>query len=100
MSCKQTASATKHSGILFVFRPLADPDIAALKILVIANGLEPYMDSPLMVKLINGPFLSELKGTVAEYEAGLNRAIEKGWLVIHESGTHVKFTQTGADLFA
>jgi hypothetical protein len=26
--------------------------------------------------------------------------IEKGWLVLHESGTFVKFTQAGADLFA
>jgi hypothetical protein len=32
--------------------------------------------------------------------AGLNLAIELGWLVIHESGTYVKFTQAGAELFA
>jgi hypothetical protein len=36
----------------------------------------------------------------AEYEAGLDRAIANGWLVLHESGTFVRFTQAGADLFA
>ena len=30
----------------------------------------------------------------------VKRAIERGWLVMHESGTFVKFTQSGADLFA
>jgi hypothetical protein len=33
-------------------------------------------------------------------ELPADRAIEKGWLVLHESGTYVKFTQAGADLFA
>ena len=36
----------------------------------------------------------------AEYKAGLDLAIARGWLVLHESGTYVKFTQTGAELFA
>jgi hypothetical protein len=27
-------------------------------------------------------------------------AIERGWLWLHESGTYVKFTQVGAELFA
>jgi hypothetical protein len=27
-------------------------------------------------------------------------AIERGWLWLHESGTYVKFTQVGSDLFA
>ena len=33
------------------------------------------------------------KATPVEYEAGLDRAIENGWVVLHESGTFVKFTQ-------
>jgi hypothetical protein len=49
---------------------------------------------------INGPFLLQLKGTPAEYKAGLDRAIANGWLVLHESGTFVRFTQAGADMFA
>ena len=42
----------------------------------------------------------ELKATPAEYSAGLKLAIERGWLVMHESSTYVKFTQAGAELFA
>jgi hypothetical protein len=34
------------------------------------------------------------------YSAGLACAIAKGWLWKHESGTYVKFTPAGADLFA
>lgn len=44
--------------------------------------------------------LFELKATPAEYSAGLKLAIERGWLVMHEIGTYVKFTQAGAELFA
>jgi hypothetical protein len=31
---------------------------------------------------------------------GRTRAIENGWLKLHESGTFETFTQAGADLFA
>jgi hypothetical protein len=54
----------------------------------------------ILIEKINGPFLYELRGTPVEYKAGLDRAIANGWLVLHESGTFVKFTQAGADLFA
>jgi hypothetical protein len=37
---------------------------------------------------------------LAEYGAGLELAISLGWLELHESGTFVKPTQSGADLFA
>ena len=40
------------------------------------------------------------RATPAEYSAGLKLAIARGWLVLHESGTFVRFTQAGADLFA
>ena len=81
-------------------RPFADPDVAARKIVELANAVEPYFDNRVLIEKINGPFLYELRGTPAEYKAGLDRAIEKGWLVPHESGTFVKFTHAGADLFA
>jgi hypothetical protein len=45
------------------------------------------------------PFL-EAGGTTAEYRAGIERAISKGWLWQHESGGYVKFTSAGAELFA
>jgi hypothetical protein len=81
-------------------RPYADADIAARKILEIANSLEPSMEGRLLIELINGPMLFQEKATPAEYKAGLDRCIEKGWLEMHESGTFARFTQAGADLFA
>jgi hypothetical protein len=81
-------------------RRYADPDVAARKLLEIANAHEPYMDGRILIERINGPMLYQEKATRAEYKAGLDRAIEKGWLVLHESGTFVRFTQAGADLFA
>jgi hypothetical protein len=37
---------------------------------------------------------------MAEYGAGIKLAIDRGWLMMHESGTFVTFTLTGAELFA
>jgi hypothetical protein len=36
----------------------------------------------------------------AEYTAGLELAISRGWLKMHESGTFVTLTQSGLDVFA
>jgi hypothetical protein len=41
-----------------------------------------------------------ISGTPAEYSAALAYTIAKGWLWKHESGTYVKFTPAGAELFA
>jgi hypothetical protein len=81
-------------------RPFADPEKAARKLLEIANATEAVQDGRIHIEKINGPFLFLERGTPAEYKAGLDLAIERGWLVLHESGTFVGFTQTGADLFA
>jgi hypothetical protein len=43
---------------------------------------------------------SRFRGSPAEYGAGLELAIARGWLRRHESGTYVKFTPAGAELFA
>jgi hypothetical protein len=32
--------------------------------------------------------------------AGLNYAIERGWIEMHRSGAFIRFTQAGAELFA
>ena len=74
--------------------------IAARKIVELANTVEPVQDGRIHIEKINGPMLFELKATPAEYKAGLDLAIANGWLVMHESGTFVRFTQLGADLFA
>jgi hypothetical protein len=49
-------------------------------------------DGRIYIERINGLFLYELKGTPAEYKAGLDCAIAKGWLILRESGTFVRFT--------
>ena len=81
-------------------RPYADPDTAARKLMEIANATEAVQDGRIHIEKINGPFLYREGGSPAEYGAGLKLAIERGWLWKHESGTYVKFTQAGAELFA
>ena len=80
--------------------PYSDPENAARKLIEIANSVEAVQDGRIYIELINGPFLFDLKETPDEFLAGLDLAIERGWLVLHESGTYVKFTQAGAELFA
>jgi hypothetical protein len=53
----------------------------------IANSIEPVQDGRIHIELINWPFLQEHRGSPAEYKAGLDFAIERGWLWLHESGT-------------
>jgi hypothetical protein len=55
--------------------PFADPDAAARKIIELANAVEPVQDGRIHIEKINGPFLFQLKGTRAEYKAGLDLAI-------------------------
>jgi hypothetical protein len=81
-------------------RIYADPETAARKLVEIASTIEPVQDGRIHIEKINAPFLYQARATPAEYSAGLRLAIERGWLVMHESGTFVKFTQAGADLFA
>jgi hypothetical protein len=80
-------------------RPFSDPDKAARKLLEIANSTAAVQDGRIHIELINLPFLRG-GGSVEEYRAALERAIGNGWLIRHESGVYVKFTQAGADLFA
>ena len=81
-------------------RPWSDPEKVARKLLKIANDVEVVQDSRIYIELINGPFLFREHATPAEYSAGLKLAIKRGWLWMRDSGTHVKFAQAGADLFA
>ena len=75
-----------------------DPDAAARKLVEITNTVEAVQDGRIYIELINIPFLKE-GGTPDQYRAALARAITLGWLLLHESGTYVRFTQAGADLF-
>ena len=80
--------------------PLADPETAARKLIEIANRVEAVQDGRIHIEKVNGPFLFEVKGTPDQYRAGITHAVECGWIVMHESGTYLKFTQSGADLLA
>ena len=81
-------------------RPFANPAAAARKLMGLANAFEPVQDGRIYIEKINAPFLFELKGTPAEYKAGLDLCIAKGWLWLHESGTYVMLTEAGAAMFA
>lgn len=81
-------------------RPYADPEACARKLIEIANSVEAVQDGRIFIELINGPTLFELQATPTEYSAGLKLAIERGWLELDRSGTFVRFTQAGAELFA
>jgi hypothetical protein len=81
-------------------RPFADPEAAARKLVELANAFEPIQGGRIYIEKINGPFPSELKGTPAEYRAGLDYAIANRWLMLHESGAYVRFGEADAALFA
>ena len=80
-------------------RVAADPDVAARKLIEIASTLEPVQNGRIYIELVNAPFL-KAGGSADEFRAGIDRAVAKGWLIRHESGTYVKFTEAGAALFA
>ena len=81
-------------------RPYAEPEKAARRVMELAHAVELVQDGRIHIEKINGPFLFKDKGSPAEYGAGMKLAIERGWLEIHESGTFVRFTPAGAELFA
>jgi hypothetical protein len=81
-------------------RPYADPEAAARKLIEIANSVEAVQDGRIHIEILNGPMLFEHEATPAEYSAGIEFAIARDWLVLDRSGTFVRFTQAGADLFA
>jgi hypothetical protein len=71
-------------------RPYADPEKAARKLVDIANAVEAVQDGRIYIELINGPFLFEHKASPAEYKAGLDLAIARGWLTLDRSGNVCK----------
>jgi hypothetical protein len=81
-------------------RALADPEKAVRRLMQHAHAFETMQNGQIDIEKLNGPFLYGDKGTPAEYAAGLERAIScwAGWN--SRSGTFVKLTQSGADLFA
>jgi hypothetical protein len=72
------------SQVFTTTRPYADPEAAARKLIEIANSVEAVQDGRIHIELINRPMLFEHKATPAEYSAGLNLTIDRGWLAMHE----------------
>jgi hypothetical protein len=79
--------------------PFADPDAAARKLVEIANGVEAVQGGRIYIERVNEPILAA-GGSGDQFRAGIARAIALGWIWRHESGTHVRFTDKGAELFA
>ena len=65
-----------------------------------ARAFEPPEHGWIDIEQLKHPFLFADKAAAAEYRAGVEHAISKGWLELHESKTFVKFTRTGAELFS
>jgi hypothetical protein len=76
-----------------------DPDAAAHRLVEIANGIEAVQDGRIYIESVNAAFLGA-GGTPDLYRAALAHAIKLGWLWKQESGTYVRFTPAGAELFA
>ena len=72
---------------------------AVHKLLEIADAAEAVQDGRIDIERVNLPFL-EVGGTPDQYRAALTRAIKLGWLWLHESGTYMKFTPAGSEIFA
>jgi hypothetical protein len=75
--------------------PFADPDAAARKLVEIANDVEAVQDGRIYIERVNEPFLAA-GGSGEQFRAGIERASALGWLLRHESGTYVRFTDSGA----
>jgi hypothetical protein len=70
-------------------RPFADHEAAARKLVELANASRTAGS---ISRRSTGRFCTSSRARRAEYKAGLDCAIEKGWLILRESGTFVRFT--------
>lgn len=78
-------------------QPFTNPEAAARKLVELAAGITPVQDGRIYIELINYPFLFTLEASGPEFGAGLQFAIARGWLELHESGTYVRL-KSGEDL--
>ena len=70
-------------------RPFADPDIAARKIVELANGFETVQDGRIYIEKINGPMLFQLKASPAEYRAAsIAPSRRAGWCCTRAAPSH------------
>lgn len=81
-------------------RPFSDPEKAARRLIEHARAFQPRQEGRIYIEQLNHPFLFGDRVTPAEYTAGLEYAVAQGWIELHESGTFVRFTSAGTDLFS
>src|ERR1700747_3483195 len=55
-------------------KPLSDPDVAARKLVEIANGVDAVRDGRIYIERVNAPFLAA-GGTGDDFRTGIERAI-------------------------
>ncbi|MDN4988842.1 hypothetical protein QY049_37485 [Bradyrhizobium sp. WYCCWR 13022] len=81
-------------------RPYSDPEAAARKLIELTKTIEAVQDGRIHIEKINASFLSKdgCKATGPEFSAGIEYAVEQGWLELHESGTYLKLMPPGEDL--
>jgi hypothetical protein len=58
-------------------RPLANPDVAARRLVEIANSVEPAQDGRIYIERVNAPFLAA-GGSGDDFRAGIERGIALG----------------------
>jgi hypothetical protein len=73
-------------------RPFANLDAAVKKLLEIANAMEADRAGRVHIGTINREFLNA-GGSVAEYGAAVNAAVNRGLITLHLSGGYLSFTQ-------
>jgi hypothetical protein len=78
-------------------RPFATPEAAARKLLEIMLSGDIDVGQYAYVGATNTAFL-QAGGSVAEYSAGRDFAVSKGWIEIDPSGSRMILLQPGADL--
>ena len=82
-------------------QPLPTLEKAARRLLEHAHAFEPIQDGRISIEKLNGPVPVRRQGHARGIQCRcLQLAIARGWLELHNSGTYVKFTAAGADLFA
>jgi hypothetical protein len=62
---------------------------------IAAAILEAVQDGRIHIEKINAPFMYQRGGSGPEFGAGINLAVERGWLELHESGTYVRLLNAG-----
>jgi hypothetical protein len=76
-------------------RPFANPEAAARKLIELASGIEPVQPGRILYRADQLSDAVQTQGHCRRV-AGLDLAIERGWIEMHESGTYVRLLKTEA----